>query len=82
MYRVELKDVSLVVLQNVPPLFLMYRVELKVSRHQSQAVSIFSVPNVPCGFERRKHIAVGLGVFAQFLMYRVELKGKPFHKWA
>ncbi len=76
MYRVELKGLEMVVFHIGEVLFLMYRVELKVGSGFYHSHQTELVPNVPCGVERslwRK----GSSPAQKFLMYRVELKGKP-----
>ena len=52
----------------------MYRVELKaVDSWPTAEVNSPSVPNVPCGVERRDYVP-NPGLLGTFLMYRVELK--------
>ncbi len=56
-------------------LFLMYRVELKVSFSASSKTTVKEVPNVPCGVERLPVLqSRGAHPVRKFLMYRVELK--------
>ena len=59
-------------------LFLMYRVELKVSFASvlASACASVRVPNVPCGVESPLLFPLRQ-VFLSFLTYRVELKVYP-----
>ncbi len=57
MYRVELKEGGFLKASIDNPLFLMYRVELKVAYFISVYVDIGRVPNVPCGVERTSRLA-------------------------
>ena len=74
MYRVELKDLGLLVfgILAVFSTFLMYRVELKAIHGMHTSFPAI-VPNVPCGVESHP-ITIGAASFQGFLMYRVELK--------
>ena len=54
----------------------MYRVELKAPSPAHLSPPSPSVPNVPCGVERRPSFCKPQPVATAFLMYRVELKGK------
>ena len=55
MYRVELKEKEVVSYCLPRTEFLMYRVELKEG-HAKGLKTLTSVPNVPCGVERRSRI--------------------------
>ena len=52
MYRVELKEMSVIVKVEKVIRFLMYRVELKGLESAIHFVQKVNVPNVPCGVER------------------------------
>ena len=84
MYRVELKGI----LDGGEHKFLgVPNVPCGVERLMKSSFTncLISVPNAPCGVERLSiFIDLKLGVYTEFLMYRVELKvskdvGKPFH---
>ncbi len=53
MHRVELKDNRLVPEGLYCLSFLMYRVELKAENALANYPHLLTVPNVPCGVERR-----------------------------
>ncbi len=73
MYRVELKGGKIARIKEGKGKFLMHRVELKAFQVFNTGLCYSTVPNVPCGVERklkRPKREGGKG----FLMYRVELK--------
>ncbi len=73
MHRVELKAFLSSNTCSASSMFLMHRVELKVSEFQGVDVR-FIVPNAPCGVERLRASDILLGLKVGFLMHRVELK--------
>ena len=83
MHRVELKDPYITASSSTATSFLMYRVELKVWRLAFNVKHELSVPNVPCGVERRQERGSNQAD-PRFLMYRVELKVfhvSPYHQY-
>ena len=54
-------------------MFLMHRVELK-GFYPGKTRELGSVPNAPCGVERRETAGLLWSVPLWFLMHRVELK--------
>ena len=73
MYCVELKVLSGAAEDFYSTMFLMYRVELKVTP-LSTSGTLWPVPNVPCGVESPHLIKAHWPDPYGFLMYRVELK--------
>ena len=53
MHRVELKERNIKDFAKLNKLFLMHRVELKVETYHCWHPAKISVPNAPCGVERR-----------------------------